>query len=1241
MRPATKRAPSGAQARTVRTGSTRPTNSRAPSSSSSQISRHIATALSPTNSVASGIASRVRSPVAGTKRKERDFELEGEETNIHVVVRCRGRNDREVRENSGVVVSTEGARGKTVDLSMGPNALSNKTYRFDKVFSPAADQPMIYDDVVAPILNDMISGYNCTIFAYGQTGTGKTYTMSGDMTDTFGLLSDAAGIIPRTLYSLFGKLDADEIEYAVKVSFIELYNEELRDLLSSDDSIKLKLYDADQKKGHSATVVQGMEESHIKSAQEGIRLLQIGSHRRQVAATKCNDLSSRSHTVFTMTVYTKRANSGEDWIVSGKLNLVDLAGSENIQRSGAENKRAAEAGSINRSLLTLGRVINALVDKAQHVPYRESKLTRLLQDSLGGRTKTCIIATISPARSNLEETISTLDYAFRAKNIRNKPQINQPIQKKTLLKEYTAEIQQLKSELIATRQRNGVYLSNDHYEQITVESESRRILSEEQRAKIETMEANLRNKVQDLFHLTNNLAISKKENEATRQYLKDANDVLRQTEVVLADTKQNLKEETILRKAHQLTEEELSQQGTKLISTLNRSVEDVNDLRAKIRRKSDMQMVNRVNWKASQAQVIHVSNLVEGRVEQFRESQGQLASSFTTRFQSFMQAELEQIASREKSLIATAESFKIDCNLINHQSGEGLSDMNAVLEEIKGLREDVKIRVGAGLQDLSSAAGRISAGIMEELAIFHNQLNNSYRSLGKDMKAVFDELNRRLKSQKLEAETLRQQLLLATQAAQESNDHLSIRLEESLEKERTQASTDRQALISQISDLINTNGIAQDERMKTRVHAVRGELQVGKQVLHTAETHYKSSMNEWLENGTSICEHVLKSRDDLKRKLQCDWEAVEHQGKMIEDTTRSIHGETVRVVEAQVNNMAVQMQSLDDLVGYAKSQNERYHTSQDKIIEKVALDTTEAHYVTAKNMATSTQTITTLINDLASHEREVAELTNSLVSSTQQPLSELRETITSTNLQEYTSTGSTPPKKIYMYSKSLAKTAPHAQILGQTQQQEDDALIIPVPDLLDSTTPPSPSKSMIYTDTNTNQIPSGANEEPPLILPRPKTTSTSSSASSLDSLREIPVNLSSKSSTTISSSLSSSTDRRREKEYINPLTRGLSSSLMGPPPAPGPPPGSLRRMFSSDTKPATMTRGQTARQFHDGRENHIIPTAAGGSAGSGSVGGKLLGIGLSASLGSGSGSGSGTGLAGGRKRRLRSAGRVE
>jgi len=546
--------------------------------------------------------------------------------------------------------------------------------------------------------------------------------MSGDISDTLPL-PDAAGIIPRVLYSLFSKLDTEESENSVKCSFIELYNEELRDLLSADDNVKLKIFDDNSKKGHSSTLVQGMEESHIKSASKGIQLLREGSHKRQVAATKCNDLSSRSHTVFTVTVYIKRTTeTGEDIVSAGKLNLVDLAGSENIQRSGAENKRAAEAGLINKSLLTLGRVINALVERGSHIPYRESKLTRLLQDSLGGRTKTCIIATLSPAKSNLEETISTLDYAFRAKNIRNKPQINQMVSKKTLLREFTAEIEKLKSELIATRQRNGVYLTQESYEEITTESESRRILSEEQRDKLETMEVNLRNKVQELFSLTSNFNNLKKDNEATKMVLDGTKSLLEKTEVVLAHTRQNLAEETLLRKAHEKTEEDLANIGQDLIATLGKTTSDIGGLHSKIRRRSDLQSMNRKNWTSSQSQVSDTTRVVEDRIGEFQAQQEQLITRLSSRMQSFVHDELEKLGSSQAFLEEKMKSFELSEMEVNEQTAKARDDMNEVLEEIKTLREDVKQKVGAGLNDLSVAAQRISAGIVTELEAFHTQV---------------------------------------------------------------------------------------------------------------------------------------------------------------------------------------------------------------------------------------------------------------------------------------------------------------------------------------------------------------------------------------------------------------------------------------------------------------------------------------------------------------------------------------
>jgi kinesin family member 11 len=279
-----------------------------------------------------------------------------------------------------------------------------------KVFGVHSKQSEVYNQVVRPVVLEVIEGYNCTIFAYGQTGTGKTFTMEGNSSallndDVAGSSSNwdddpLTGVIPRSVAHLFSILNSiSSCEYSVKISFIELYNEELSDLLS-ESTEKLRIYDDPARKG--SVVIPGLEEVVVQNKTEVYRILQKGAEKRQKASTLMNSQSSRSHSIFTVTVFLKEKSlEGEEILKVGKLNLVDLAGSENIERSGATGKRAAEAGKINKSLTTLGRVITALVEHRDHIPYRESNLTRLLQDSLGGKTKTTIIATISPAQCNI------------------------------------------------------------------------------------------------------------------------------------------------------------------------------------------------------------------------------------------------------------------------------------------------------------------------------------------------------------------------------------------------------------------------------------------------------------------------------------------------------------------------------------------------------------------------------------------------------------------------------------------------------------------------------------------------------------------------------------------------------------------------------------------------------------------------------------------------------------------------
>ncbi|KAI0895705.1 kinesin-domain-containing protein [Annulohypoxylon nitens] len=1010
----------------IRPPSNRPSSLRHPQNHHATIASRIArnAAPSPAESLSSNATS-------GTKRKERDFEVDTTvETNIDVVVRCRGRNEREVSENSAVVVATEGVKGKLVELSMGPTALSNKTYNFDRVFSQAADQSMIYDDVVKPILEEMLGGYNCTIFAYGQTGTGKTYTMSGNMTETLGILSDDAGIIPRVLHSLFHKLDMEDTDSFVKCSFIELYNEELRDLISTEESAKLKIFDDTSRKGHATTVVQGMQESHIKNASEGIKLLQDGSLKRQVAATKCNDLSSRSHTVFTITACVKQTGEdGEEYVSAGKLNLVDLAGSENIQRSGAENKRAAEAGLINKSLLTLGRVINALVDRSSHIPYRESKLTRLLQDSLGGRTKTCIIATISPAKSNLEETISTLDYAFRAKNIRNKPQVNQRINKETLLRELTHEIERLRSELIVTRQRNGVYLTNESYEEMTAQSESRRIQNDEQAAKIETLESNLRNKGQELLSVTSNFMGLKKEHDAMKLQLDETKDVLDQTELVLQATRKSLAEETHLRKAHQHTEEQMHLVGGELIHIISKTVKDVGGLHAKNKRKSDLQSVNRTNWRSAQDQVSDVTSLVESRMEAFRSEQQQQMSSISDRMHSFVQGELEKLTSTQSFLDENLELFAQSKRELMEQQNKSKDEMDNVLEEIKEVRDHIKERVGESLEAIATAAERIAEDVLSELGVFHNQLHHSYSSLGKDFKSIFEELLKHITSQKKESDALREQLQRAGETAVLSNSSISAQLQEVVNEERRQAAEERQKLLTQITSLINAQALAQESRLANKASSIQQNVQENSAALEGSMSQYSEGMDKWNKKESQLLEEVASSRDILKAKLKDDWTAANKHSTSIQDTTKSVHAETVRVVDEQMKDLDEQMTSLDDFVTRARSQNAVHHASHSSSVTRLS-KTVEGSYAKIgdhfKNTCSRVETLgSEMDTDVADAEGALETLPETIC----QPLSTLRDDINDTTLQEYQPTGDTPKKKAYEYPTELPQTEPHEDLI--------------------------------------------------------------------------------------------------------------------------------------------------------------------------------------------------------------------
>jgi hypothetical protein len=381
------------------------------------------------------------------RKQEPTLEIEKKNEAVKVCIRVRPLSQGEKEGGHQEVVKVRPDRGEIfVSKPFAAGSEPPKQFTFDICYDSRASQSEIYQNTAAPIIANVLEGYNGTIFAYGQTGTGKTHTMTGvEGSD------EHKGIMPRAFADIFEniKSDSNQTQFLVRASYLEIYNEEIRDLLAKNPKNRLELHE----KPDSGVYVKDLSYYAAKTAQEICDVMSIGIKNRSVGATAMNQHSSRSHSLFQITV--ERSELGADnkqHIRVGKLNMVDLAGSERIAKTQAQGDRLKEAAKINLSLSSLCHVISSLTDpKATHIPYRDSKLTRLLQDSLGGNTKTFMIANVGPADYNFEETMNTLRYASRAKNIQNKPRINED-PKDALLREYQEELERLKQQLAALNQ---------------------------------------------------------------------------------------------------------------------------------------------------------------------------------------------------------------------------------------------------------------------------------------------------------------------------------------------------------------------------------------------------------------------------------------------------------------------------------------------------------------------------------------------------------------------------------------------------------------------------------------------------------------------------------------------------------------------------------------------------------------------------------------------------------------------
>ncbi|CAM8933452.1 unnamed protein product [Rhodiola kirilowii] len=860
--------------------------------------------------------------------------------NVQVLLRCRPFSGEELRTNAPQVVTCNDYQREVAVSQNIAGKQIDRIFTFDKVFGPSAKQKDLYDQAVVPIVNEVLEGFNCTIFAYGQTGTGKTFTMEGDCKRAKcgpnGELPSGAGVIPRAVKQIFDMLESQNAEYSVKVTFLELYNEEITDLLAPEEISKMVSDDKQKKQlplmedGKGGVLVRGLEEEIVTSANEIFALLERGSSKRRTAETFLNKQSSRSHSLFSITIHIKEATpEGEELIKCGKLNLVDLAGSENISRSGAREGRAREAGEINKSLLTLGRVINALVEHLGHVPYRDSKLTRLLRDSLGGRTKTCIIATVSPAVLCLEETLSTLDYAHRAKNIRNKPEVNQKMMKSTLIKDLYAEIDRLKAEVYATREKNGVYIPKERYYQEEKEKkdmadqiEQMTLLSEMNQKQLEELQDRYESQVQICSDLSTKLERTEKNLVCTQKLLAKCEDEVKRCMY-------SLREKDFIISEQKKAENALAYQACVLRSELEKSVKDNAALFSKIDREDMLSAENRSVVNAFQAELAQKVDSLCNIVTTSKSKQTEHLQSVEEQCRSFASihkkavTDLKNKVATSRSLCAShIEAIQNVVRLHTANSNGSLEEISSCTSSSAQLIEEYLDREAKETDTIFDDLQSNLSAQQGEFELFANELRKRFHASIQQTHQISDIVLGFVHKLMKETQSL-------GDYATKANDFQMNSLTDFQKAFEEQSKSSAKKLIDDVTNLLSNHFLSQNELVGTRISGLR-EAAIGNKtfldghvsVLEGTTADAKRKWQEYSEQTENNCNEGA----DFSAAKHCRVEQLLQQCVNTAETARS-HWKATQTSVTRLNSKHVF--DMASLVRNVTESNEQHNIEVD------------------------------------------------------------------------------------------------------------------------------------------------------------------------------------------------------------------------------------------------------------------------------------------------------------------------
>ena len=558
-------------------------------------------------------------------------------SNVKVFCRIRPENEKEHSSGLGLCLepTSENSLKITIDnlsintgLKENYNEKSSQDFTFDKVFPSDTTQSTIFEKVAKPLITAAFEGINGTLFCYGQTSSGKTYTMEGIPTDDI-----LMGIIPRMMQLIFDKISSgsQDIEFSVKCQYYQIYNEKIQDLL---DTRKTDLAIREDK--NKGIWVEDCTEEYVESEQEMFNFFQNGAANRAVASTKMNALSSRSHSLFAVIIYQR--NIITESSKTGKIYFVDLAGSEKMAKAGIEgNAQLKEAQNINKSIMTLGMVINALTKGAKHVPYRDSKLTRVLQESLGGNSLTNLIINCSPSMINQAESLSTLRFGQRAKLIKNKVVANTQQSVKELMMKLKQAEEKIKAlEEIIGAGNGGATTDDDKNKKKC--PECKKLINQ-----INYLTIQNNNCQQDNEYL-------QKDKEDLQEEIKNKNKEL----LVLTEKIQNLE-----RKIKNISQEQL-----KSYTEIQKNMEDYTNIVKKIQssiNSRNYSEVNKLNDSAYKKWIELMGKLgVELKIHNLKNSNGQNEDMSFSKGYSNDKLEMseEEFSEKEKQYLKTIEELK-------------------------------------------------------------------------------------------------------------------------------------------------------------------------------------------------------------------------------------------------------------------------------------------------------------------------------------------------------------------------------------------------------------------------------------------------------------------------------------------------------------------------------------------------------------------------------------------------------